>query len=174
MSKKKEDTVNGKADTTPMQALPLQVHAQYIRDCSFENPNAPDSLRAGQEQPKTDISVNMDSRPIESDKIKHLYEVSLRVMAKASRGSTPVFVAEVEYGTLVSLGDVPEDKHHPLLLIEVPRLTFPFLRQTLAELTQQGGYPPLVLSPVDFTNLYIQRFSCDLAKDVKKTDKKAV
>ncbi|MGB1077050.1 MAG: protein-export chaperone SecB [Bdellovibrionales bacterium] len=143
----------------PMQSLPLQVHAQYVRDVSFENPNAPDSLRGGQEAPKIDISFNMDARNLKDDNADALYEVALKVTANATRGDKTVFIAEVEYGAVVELSQVPEDKHHPLLLVEVPRLTFPFVRQIMSNLTQSGGYPPLNLNPVDFGQLYLQRFA---------------
>lgn len=171
-SDKTKTSENNDENTAPMQALPMQIHAQYLRDSSFENPAVPDSLRPGQETPKSDISVNMDARKIIDDKIEDLYEVSLKVSATAKRGNDVVFIAEVEYGTLVSMQNIPEDKQHPLLLIEVPRLTFPFVRQALSDLTQQGGYPPLLLNPVDFGALYIQRFASNEALNGDKDKQK--
>lgn len=164
-------TADDKQDAQTMQSLPMQVHAQYVRDISFENPSAPMSLKAGQNSPKMDISVNMDARNLEDDKAKALYEVALKVTATATRDDKTVFIAEVEYGTVVELGQVPEDKHHPLLLIEVPRLMFPFVRQIMSDLTQNGGYPPLLLNPVDFAQLYLQRFANKEATG-KEDDKK--
>ncbi len=148
-----------KDSSQTMQSLPLQIHAQYIRDVSFENPNAPASLRGGQDAPEMDISFNMDARNLEDDKAEALYEVALKVTANATRGDKTVFIAEIEYGAVVELSQVPEDKHHPLLLIEVPRLMFPFVRQIMSEMTQGGGYPPLNLNPVDFAQIYMQRFA---------------
>lgn len=141
------------------QGMNLHVLAQYLRDASFENPNAPQSLRAELSAPKTDISFHLDAREVEGAKASDLFEVVLKVTINATRDEKPVFIAEAEYGALVVLKDVPEDKRHPLLLIEVPRLLFPFLRQVISNMTSEGGFPPLVLNPVDFTRLYIQRFA---------------
>lgn len=143
----------------PLQNLPIVVHAQYVRDVSFENPNAPQALRTGQEAPKMDINIGLDVRRLEDDKITHLYEVLLKISARAQRSAYPVYVAEVEYATVVSLQNVPEQQHHPLLLIEVPKLAFPFARKVMADLTQEGGYPPLMLGPVDFASMYINQFA---------------
>lgn len=140
------------------QSLPIQIHAQYVKDQSFENPNAPETLRAGQDAPKMDININMDATKIESDKIENLYEVRLRLSATAKREDSTVYVAEVEYAAATSLSNVPDEHHHPLLLIEIPRIIFPFARQVMADMTQNGGYPPLMMSPVDFQQLYLQQF----------------
>lgn len=146
-------------DTQAAQNLPVVVHAQYVRDLSFENPQAPDSLRQGQDGPKMDISINMDARKLEEDSIENLYEVILKLSATANRQDKVAFIAEVEYGMTVSLPNVPEKHHHPVLMIEVPRLAFPFARQILADITQYGGFPPLLLNPVDFHKMYIDRFT---------------
>lgn len=145
--------------------LPVTIHAQYIRDISFENPDAPNSMRAGLAMPEMDVNIGMDARAIEDENIKNLYEVALTVSATAKRDDKTVFIAEIIYGVTVSIGDVvPEDQHHPLLLIEIPRFSFPFARQILATLTSQGGYPPLLLSPVDFQALYMDRFKKEIAE----------
>lgn len=157
-SKTKTTDNNGQA---PLQAtdLPVTVHAQYVRDISFENPSAPNSLRAGLSSPEMDVNVSMDAREIEDDEIKNLYEVALTISATAKRDDKTFFVAEVIYGITVSVGDVvPENQHHPILFIEIPRLAFPFARQIMATITQQGGYPPVLLNPVDFQALYMERF----------------
>jgi len=167
MSKKETKTVKKDETQQSAEQLPLQVHAQYIRDVSFENPSAPQSLRGGQDAPKMDISFNMDARNLEDEKAEALYEVALKVTANATRGEQTVFIAEVEYGAVVELSQVPEDKHHPLLLIEVPRMLFPFVRQIMSDLTQDGGYPPLRLNPVDFTQIYMQRAAQQ--EDAKKS-----
>ena len=146
------------------QGLPVVVHAQYIRDASFENPNAPGALRIGQQMPQMDVNISMDARKLEGGDTPDLYEVILRISARAVREEETVFIAEIEHGTVVSLNDVPEAQHHPLLLIEIPRLAFPFARQILADLTVQGGYPPLLLNPVDFQALYMDRFGADREK----------
>ena len=150
--------------------LPLTIHTQYVRDISFENPNAPDSLRANQGAPEMSVNIGMDARPIKDDAIQNLYEVALTISAKAMRGETTVFLAEVIYGITVSIDPVvSEDQHHPILFIEIPRYAFPFARQILASLTTQGGYPPLMLNPVDFQALYIDRFRKEIEESAQAT-----
>jgi len=143
--------------------LPLNIHAQYVRDISFENPRAPQALRGGQSNPKTKVNFGMDARKLEGD-LDGMYEVIISVTAEGHRDGDTVFIAEVQYGVTVSVAkDVPEEQVHPLLLIEIPRLSFPFVRQILSELTVQGGYPPLLLNPVNFHQLYMDRFKKDVA-----------
>jgi preprotein translocase subunit SecB len=150
----------------PAAELPVTILAQYIRDVSFENPNATDVLRTGQNLPDMDISIGMDARKIEDGKIKHLYEVALNIRAEAKNDGKTVFIAELQYGVTVVIGEqIPEENHHPLLLIEIPRMAFPFARQILSNLTVDGGYPPLLLAPVDFHALYLQRFG----KEIEET-----
>ncbi len=145
-------------------ALPVTVHAQYVRDISFENPEAPMSLRAAATNPEMNVNISMDARDLDDKEIDNLYEVALTLSATASHEGKALFIAEVIYGITVSVGDVvPEEQHHPLLLIEIPRLAFPFARQILATLTSQGGYPPLLLNPVDFEALYMDRFKDEIA-----------
>ena len=148
---------------------PVSILAQYVRDLSFENPNAPDSLRAGQGAPEMSINIGMDARRLEDSNIPHLYEVVLSPRAEAKRQDTTVFIAEILYGVTVSIHEkVPMENHHPLLLIEIPHQAFPHVRQILSDLTMQGGYPPLLLNPVDFQALYMQRFASEMAEGRKK------
>lgn len=148
---------------------PVSILAQYVRDLSFENPNTPDSLRAGQGAPEMSINIGMDARRLEDSNIPHLYEVVLSARAEAKRQDTTVFIAEILYGVTVSIHEkVPLENHHPLLLIEIPHQAFPHVRQILSDLTMQGGYPPLLLNPVDFQALYMQRFATEMAEGRKK------
>lgn len=148
------------------QGLPVTVHAQYVRDVSFENPGAPEALRLGQKPPHMDVNIGMDARKLDDKDIQNLYEVILSVRAEAKRGESTVFIAEIMYGITVEIGSVvPAESHHPLLLIEIPKLAFPYVRKLLSDLTTEGGFPPLLLNPVDFHTLYMQRF----AKDLKTT-----
>ena len=148
--------------------LPINILAQYVRDVSFENPLAPESLRAGQANPEMDINIGMDARKLEDPQTENLYEVVVNLRAQAARGEDPIFIIELQYGIAVALNDVPEDSHHPVLLIEVPRLAFPFMRQIVADLTTQGGYPPLILNPVDFQSLYMTRFKDEIEASKKE------
>ncbi len=151
-----------------VQNLPILVHAQYVKDISFENPNSPNSLRPGQDAPKMDVNINLEANPVQDDKIKNLYEVVLKLGARADRKDYPVFVAELQYAITVSLPDVPEDQHHPLLLVEVPKLAFPFARKILADLTQEGGYPPLLIGPIDFYGMYMSKFAKKNQEEAKQ------
>ncbi len=160
-------------DEAPQQPvrgeLPVTILAQYVRDLSFENPNTPESLRAGQGAPEMSINIGMDARAIEDAQIPNLYEVVVNARAEASRKDQPVFIAEILYGATVAINEkVPVENHHPLLLIEIPHQIFPHVRQILSDLTMQGGYPPLLLNPVDFHGLYMQRFAEEMAADRKK------
>lgn len=150
--------------------MPIIIHAQYIKDMSFENPNTPESLKGTGKAPDMDVNIGMDARKLKDDTTEHLYEVALNVRAEAKNGENTVFIAELQYGMTVSLNDVPEDQHHPLLLIEIPRMAFPYARQILSDLTVQGGYPPLLLNPVDFQALYMDRFKDEIAAAQKAAE----
>jgi preprotein translocase subunit SecB len=129
----------------------LQVLAQYIKDLSFENPQAPQSLQMG--KPALDVSVDVQARPIGVDQ----FEVILRIRADASlttSNNPKVFVTELVYGGVFMMRGIPAEGVQPILLIECPRILFPFARQVVANITQAGGFPPLLLDPIDFAGLY--------------------
>ncbi|HWT31975.1 MAG TPA: protein-export chaperone SecB, partial [Propylenella sp.] len=128
---------------------------QYIKDLSFENPGAPRSLRPSDKAPKLDINVNVNARPQSENE----FEIELKLEAKATRGADTLFIAEVSYAGLFQIRNVPQEHMHPLLLIECPRLLFPFARQIIADATRQGGFPPLMVDPIDFAALYRQRMA---------------
>jgi len=146
--------------TMTARTVPLTIHAQYIKDLSFENPNAPQSLLPGQSVPGMDVTVSLDAKKIEDNNNPHsVYEVILHVEATARRGADVVFMAQLDYAILGSVNkDVPGNHHHPLLMIEIPKLAFPFARQILSDVTSQAGYPPLLLNPVDFEGMYRQEY----------------
>lgn len=150
---------NDTIQATP-RMVPLSIHAQYIKDLSFENPNTPQSLMPGQSIPGTTVNVTMDAKkldPMQNGNIA--YEVLLHIEATATRGEKVVFIVELDYAVVCSVAkDVPDQHHHPLLMIEVPKLAFPFARQVLAEITSQAGYPPLLLNPVDFEGMYREQY----------------
>jgi preprotein translocase subunit SecB len=155
----------------PIQApnLPVMVHAQYVKDMSFENPAAPFSLRGGQEAPKLDVNINLDARTLEDPTVKSLYEVLIRMSVTAKKGDQTVYIAEVVYGIAASMPNVPEEHHHALLLIEIPKLAFPFARKVLADMVQDGGYPALLLGPVDFAGMYMAKFAPKTSSENAKT-----
>lgn len=154
--------------------MPVVIHTQYVKDVSFENPNSPETLRPGKAAPEMDINISMDAKKIEeANPDENLFEVVLKLGAKATREDKAMFLAEIDYAALVSLPGVAKENHHPLLLIEVPKVIFPFARQLLAELTQSGGYPPLLLNPVDFRTLYIEQFGAENQDQKEQVSKEA-
>jgi preprotein translocase subunit SecB len=139
--------------------LPMMVHAQYIKDLSFENPNAPASLRPNADAkggPSMDVNVNMNATKLPDD---NMQEVVLTVEAKATRDDKLLFIAELQYAVVCSISpNVPEQHVHPLLMIEAPKMAFPFARQILCDAVIGGGFPPMMLNPVDFEGLYLAQY----------------
>lgn len=136
-------------------ALPITVHAQYIKDLSFENPS-PIASFTNENNAQPNISVGIQA------KAENLggrnFEVILDIRIDATRENAPLFLTELSYAGIVTVGDsVDEADAGPLLMIEAPRLLFPFARNILADVTRDGGFPPLMLVPVDFAALYEQQ-----------------
>ncbi len=167
MNAQTPDTPKDKPDITA-KGMPLVVHAQYVKDVSFENPNAPHTLIAARGGPEMDVNINIGVKEINDEKLSDLYEVTLLLAATAKRENQVYFIAEIQYAALVSINEVPENQHHPLLFIEVPKLMFPFARQILSDMTATGGYPPLLLNPVDFHAMYVERFADELKESKAK------
>ena len=137
---------------TAQEQVQLNVLAQFIRDMSFENVMAQKGI-SGEVVPDVQVQVNLDAkkRPTENQ-----YEViiKLEVTSKAKEGGEKLFLLEIEYAGIFNITGVPEDQLHPFLLIECPRLLFPFLRRIVSDVTRDGGYPPLNLDNIDFMALY--------------------
>lgn len=132
------------------QAPRLRINAQYIKDLSFENPNAPGSLRPRDKAPKIDLDVNIDIAKV----AEHSYEVALRVKADAKHEEEQLFIAELVYGGVFTLETEDQNQLEQVLMMYCPNLLFPFARQILANAATQGGFPPLMLEPIDFSALY--------------------
>jgi preprotein translocase subunit SecB len=131
----------------------LNVLAQYIKDFSFENPNAPRSLMPSQQQPAINIQINVQAKPVaESD-----FEVELKIEGKAENGGIMMFSVDLSYAGVFRIQNVPQDSVHPIVMIECPRILFPFAREIVASAVRQGGFPPLLIDPIDFVGLYQQR-----------------
>ena len=130
----------------------LTVRAQYIKDFSFENPNAPRSLEQTG-QPQIGISINVTANPLNDTDI----EVSLILEGKAEANGMVMFNIELVYAGIFRIQNVPQDQVQPLVMIECPRVLFPFAREIVATTVRNGGFPPLMLDPVDFVALYQQR-----------------
>jgi len=128
----------------------LRVLAQYARDASFENPNAPDSLRTGLDAPHIDVNIEIGRQMLDDDAV----EVTLILRINAVRGDQVAFIAELEYAGLFAFANVGVEELQPMILIECPRLLFPFARQILATMVQNGGFMPIMLEPPDFAAMY--------------------
>lgn len=154
----------GLANANAVKALPMMFHAQFIRDVSFENPQPAGMYETKGSRPAMEVGFSIEVLPVESQQFKFMYEVQTGLKVHARHDTETVFMAEVLYSVLVSLDGVPEEQHHPLLYIEAPRFAFPFVRQIVATLTQNAGMLPLLLTPVDFRALYMQRFGEEIRK----------
>jgi preprotein translocase subunit SecB len=141
-------TTNG---GTPEDLQPqLNVVAQYIKDFSFENPNAPQSLSTGQEPPQISIQINVNATPLSDTEI----EVVLKLDGKAETSGKLMFRFELDFAGVFRIRNVPKESLNAVVLIECPRLLFPFAREIIATAVRNGGFPPLLLDPVDFVSLY--------------------
>ena len=138
------------------QAMPqIGVLGQYVKDLSFENPNAPRSITPTGQQPSINIQVNVDAAPMsETD-----FEVTLRLEGKAEAQGMMLFNFELVFAGAFRIQNVPPETLQPIVLIECPRLLFPFAREIIASAVRAGGFPPLLLDPVDFVALYQQRIA---------------
>ena len=168
------------ATATPGQMPPLVVNVQYIKDLSFEVPNAPEIYATLRSQPAVAINLDVQARALQEG--QNVFEVVLAVKAEAretpqapvgqngvgqngagQNGAAPpaegrpVFIAELQYAGVFTLNGVPPEAVEPLLLIECPRLLFPFARSVLSDVTREGGFPPVLLQPIDFVGLWQSR-----------------
>jgi preprotein translocase subunit SecB len=133
----------------------MRILGQYLKDLSFENPHAPQSLAPQKDQPEINISINVNARNLgPSD-----FEVELHIDAKATSESRVVFAAEILYAGVFRLENFPQNMLHPAVLIECPRLLFPFAREIIATSVRNGGFPPLMLDPIDFASMYQKRMA---------------
>ena len=136
-------------------ALPIAVNAQYVKDLSFENPNAPQSLSQLTNAPEVNVNVDVKANPV----AENMFEVQLLISAKAENQGNVVFLIELNHAGVFTLAPkLREDVVRALLLVEAPRLLFPFARAVAAEATRNGGFPPLLVNPVDFAELYRRRY----------------
>ncbi len=137
-------------DEAAANAPQVGILTQYTKDLSFENPGAPQSLQM-EGQPRIEINVNVNARRAGDD----VYEVELKIDAKAFNESAVAFVVELLYAGLFGLRNMPEESLEPFLVVEAPRILFPFARRIIADATRDGGFPPLLLEPIDFGSLYL-------------------
>lgn len=152
--------------TAQAPQIRMNVLAQFIRDMSFENILA-QKRSQGEVQPDIQVQVNLDAQKRE---VEHQYEVTtkLNITSKAKETGEEMFILELEYTGVFHIEGVPEDQMHPFLLIECPRLLFPFLRRIVSDVTRDGGFPPLNLENIDFMQLYRQEISRRQAEEQPK------
>ncbi|MEA2872177.1 MAG: preprotein translocase subunit SecB [Hyphomicrobiales bacterium] len=138
------------------QAPPqLNVLAQYVKDLSFENPNAPGSLQQQSQAPKINIQINVNAKPLAQND----FEVELKIEGRAEVPNLFLFSFDLLYAGVFKIQNVPPENVHAIVMIECPRLLFPFARETIATAVRNGGFPPLMIDPVDFVSLYRQRMA---------------
>jgi len=133
----------------------LAVVAQYVKDLSFESPGAPQTLQGPGENPELKVGVNVQAGPRGDD----VYEVVLNFEAHARSDAGVIYNVELAYGGLFRLHNIPQDVLQPVLFVDCPTILFPFVRRVLADVVRDGGFPPLMLDPIDFGRLYAQNLS---------------
>ena len=138
----------------------LNILAQYVKDFSFENPGAPRSLHARDKAPAINISVNVNANPLSDTD----FDVILSLNAEAKDGDKMLFNAELAYGGVFRVTGFPQEHMLPVLFIECPRLLFPFARQIISDATRNGGFPPLMIDPIDFAQMFTQRMAEEQVK----------
>ena len=136
------------ADTAPE----VGMISQYVKDLSFENPNAP-AVYQWQSQPQIEVSFNIGANTVGED----IHEVALKIEVKATADGNTAFAVELLYAGLFGIRNVPPEQMQPFLLAEAPRLLFPFARRVVSDAIRDGGFPPLILDPIDFGSLYMEQ-----------------
>jgi preprotein translocase subunit SecB len=143
---------NGNGGAAP-GAPALNALGQYIKDLSFENPNAPRSLSPRETAPNISMQVNVNAKQLAPTD----FEVSITLDAQAGEENDLLFKLDLDYAGVFRLVNIPQEQIHPIIMIECPRLLFPFVRQIVADATRNGGFPPLFIDPIDFLALYQQK-----------------
>ena len=154
MADKKDKKPTPAAPAESAQGAPsIQVIAQYVKDCSFENPHAPESLVSGWPAPDTSVQISLSQNNLKDN----LFETALnfRIEAKNTKDNKMAFIIDLHYGAMVALTNIPQENVQAVLMVEVPKLLFPFVREIVSSLTSKGGYPPLYLTPISFETIYM-------------------
>ena len=159
---------NGAAEGTGQPQVQMNILGQFIRDLSFENVMAQKGV-GGEVQPDVNVQVALDAKKRSTE---NQYEVitKLTIESKNKAGGEVLFVLELEYVGIFNISGVPEDQLHPFLLIECPRMLFPFLRRIVSDISRDGGFPPLNLENIDFVALYRNEIARRQAENTQKAD----
>lgn len=165
MAKEPIENAKNEENAAP-KPLKMQVLAQYIRDMSFENVLAQKGI-SGDVQPDISIQVNIDAK---KRTLENQYEVIIKaeIASKTKEKAEPMFLLELEYGGIFHIENIPDDQLHPYLMIECPRMLFPFLRRIVSDVTRDGGFPPLNLDSIDFMQLYRNEVQRRVAENAKE------
>lgn len=149
-----DNQIKSAEDPSAEEGVPFVLHTQYVRDLSFENPNAPGILATMKDAPRLEVRLDVGSRLLHD----RLHEIILKVNVNAQQGEHVAFVVELEYAGLASVAeDLAEDQVEPTLLIDGAYAIFPFARRVIADATRDGGFPPVLINPINFTQLYRDR-----------------
>jgi len=143
----------------------IKVISQYIKDLSFETPTSPELFLSPQEKPDIALSIDIDAKKISAE----IYEITLKITANAEAQTKKIFVCEVSYSGLFALQNIENDMIEQILLIYCPNLLFPFIRRIISNLTIDGGFPPLMIDPIDFSDLYSKRKAVVDSKPINNT-----
>lgn len=157
---KPQNNDGGDATQTPIEA---RIVAQFIKDLSFENPNIEKLLGNPNEAPNIKLEINVGAKRMKPD----LYESAIEFKAVASTKEGTIYDLELVYAGLFQIKSMPEQALEPFLLINCPTMTFPFLRRLVADITREGGFPPLLLDPIDFAQLFMRRMQEQAAASQK-------
>ena len=160
MAESQDNNAGGAASNGNGAQPTLNIMAQYVKDLSFESPGAPNSLRGRDKAPSININVNVNANPMSEND----FDVNLTLTAKANVDKEVLFNVELVYGGVFRIAGFPKEHVLPVLFIECPRLLFPFARQIVAEATRNGGFPPLMLDPIDFAQMFQRKLAEDQAK----------
>lgn len=159
-----QNEVENDAKPTEVQ---ISILGQYIKDLSFENPTPAQTIqKLSTEKPTMNINVNLNAQQLGDD----VYEVDLKITSTAVSNEETAFVVELLYSGLFGIKNLPEEQLQPFLMIEAPRQIFPFARRILSDVTRDGGFPPLMLEPIDFAGLYQQQLNAAQQKSAEKED----
>jgi preprotein translocase subunit SecB len=139
----------------PAEQAQFRVLAQYTKDFSFENPHAPQSISGQPQQPSISIQINVNPKPLSNTD----FEVELKIEGKAEHAGTTLFAFDLTYAAVFHMQGIPQENLGPLIMIECPRILFPFAREIIASAVVSGGFPPLLLDPIDFVSLYQQKIA---------------
>lgn len=137
---------------SPEKSPSFAIKGQYVKDISFESPNAPQSLFAANNPPKIEVNVELKAQKLQDN----IFESTLHITARSTNEGNALFLADVSYAGIFEISNIPQEHIEPLIMIDCPFVLFPFARRVIADLTRDGGFPPLMLDPIDFHTLYMQ------------------